>query len=106
MIRSSRFVATLAAMSTASISLADQKREGLLSYDHMNWNGGFGMGGGLMMLIFLGVIIFLIVVAVHGFTRGKPEAREPDAMEILKQRFAKGEIDEDEFQKRKYTLNS
>jgi len=97
---------TVAAVWSASAAFADQRSDGPWGYNHMMWGGGFGMGGGLMMLVFWGIIIFLIVIAVRWFTVGKPESREPDALDILKQRFARGEIDEEEFQKRKNTLES
>ncbi len=60
------------------------------------------MVGGIMMLIFWGVILALIVMAVRWFANDRPSGRKStDAMDILNSRFAKGEIDEDEFLKRK-----
>ncbi|WP_377513414.1 SHOCT domain-containing protein [Octadecabacter sp. R77987] len=72
-------------------------------FGHM-WGGGYGMSGGLMMVLFWGVVIALIVVAVrrHGTGTGKPDQ---DPAKILKERFARGEIDEDEYRKRLATLN-
>jgi len=70
------------------------------------WGGGYGMIGGLMMLVFWGLVIFLIVVAVRRFTNGNSAPKQPDALDVLRDRFAKGEIDEEEFQKRKSTLES
>lgn len=99
-------ITALAAMLAASAALADQRSDGPWGYDQMMWGGGYGMGGDLMMLLFWGVIIFLIVVGVRWFSDGKGGRRQPDAMDILKERFAKGEIDEEEFQKRKTTLES
>ena len=64
------------------------------------------MIGGLMMLVFWGLVIFLIVVAVRRFTTGNSAPKQPDALDVLRDRFAKGEIDEEEFQKRKSTLES
>ena len=64
------------------------------------------MFGGLMMLVFWGLVIFLIVVAVRRFTNGNSAPNQPHALDILRDRFAKGEIDEEEFQKRKSTLES
>ena len=64
------------------------------------------MIGGLMMLVFWGLVIFLIVVAVRRFTNGNSAPKQPDALDVLRDRFAKGEIDEAEFQKRKSTLES
>ena len=70
----------------------------------MMWGTGYGMGGGLMMVAFWGGIILLIVVAVRWLADGTAGRRPPDAMDILKQRFARGEIDEEEFQKLKAIL--
>ena len=74
-------------------------------YGHM-WRGGHGMiGGGLMMLVFWGVIIALIVVAVRWFA-DKDKASGSSALSILEERFARGEIDEDEFKRRKAALKA
>jgi putative membrane protein len=57
------------------------------------------------LLIFWGVILALIVMAVRWFTSGRPGGTQStDATDILKSRFASGEIDEDEFRKRKAAL--
>lgn len=66
--------------------------------------------GGLMMILFLGAIIVLIVVLVRwlsGHTGqqhfGGPAHKMP--LDILKERFARGEIDEEEFEKRRKRLS-
>lgn len=72
----------------------------------MMWGNGYGMGGGLVMLVFWGLIIVLIVFAVKWLmdnSRGSG-GRERDAMETLRERFAAGEIDEEEFERRRKTL--
>ncbi|MEQ9040189.1 MAG: SHOCT domain-containing protein [Silicimonas sp.] len=74
------------------------------SFGHMMWGGGFGMAGGLMMLLFWGAIIALIVFAVRGFSTGSSPASKPDAAEILRERYAKGEIDDEEYERRKAQL--
>lgn len=74
-------------------------------YGHM-WGGGYGMfGGGLIMLVFLCFVIALIVIAVRWFSidRGSPGS---SALSILEERFARGEIDEEEFARRKTALRS
>ena len=73
-------------------------------FGHMMWGGGFGMAGGLMMLVFWGAIIALIVFAVRGFSAGSGSADKSDAAEILRQRYAKGEIDDEEYERRKAKL--
>jgi putative membrane protein len=73
--------------------------------DHM-W-GGWGMWllGGLMMLIFWGGLIALAFFAIRAFLRsGKSDTdRRPtfyeggDSLEILRQRYARGEISREEY---------
>lgn len=62
------------------------------------------MFGGLMMLLFWGAIIALIVFAVRGFSARSASDGKPDAAEILRERYAKGEIDDDEYERRKTKL--
>ena len=97
-------IAVTAASLAASTAYADQRGDGAWGHDHMMWGGGYGMFGGLMMLVFWAVIIALIVVAARWFSDGGSGRGQSDAMNILKERFAKGEIDEDEFKKRKTAL--
>lgn len=70
----------------------------------MMWGGGYGMFGGLMMLVFWGVVIAGIVFLVLWLRGDRPAGKSTDAQEMLRQRFAKGEIDEDEFKRRKAVL--
>ena len=79
----------------------------------MPWMHGFGFGwggmifGGLLTLLFWGVIIALIVFAVRALSRpgsrqvtpaaGSPGQVTDQALEILRQRYARGEISKDEF---------
>jgi len=82
----------------------------------MGWDYGWGMMffGGLLMLLFWGVVIALAVWAIRALTRserdrneGRPLAsRENSAIEILKQRYAKGEISREEFQNMRRDLES
>jgi putative membrane protein len=64
---------------------------------------GFGhMLGGRIMLVFWGVIIALVIAVVRPFSI-KFETKAQDLTGILKERFASGEIDEDEYRDRKAT---
>jgi putative membrane protein len=73
---------------------------------------GMGMGGGMMMWMVIWALVGLAVLAlaVAGVVwlvrRSGPEAghRPESAEEILKRRYAAGEIDEDEFQGRRADL--
>ncbi len=71
---------------------------------------GFGFGGGMWFgWLFWLVIIVVIVWAVKSFVDSQNRTSAPrdsssDALELLKKRFANGEIDEEEFQRRKRLL--
>ena len=86
------------------IAHADPEGNWGRGYGHMSWGSGYGIFGGLMTLIFWGVIIALIFFAVRWFSDNKTPTRASEALDILRERFAKGEIDEDEFKKRKSAL--
>ena len=67
------------------------------------WHGA-GMGGGFMWLFWI-FIIALVVFLLKGLgSNGGSGKAEEDALEILKKRFARGEMDEKEFKQRKDTL--
>lgn len=67
------------------------------------------IGSGLMMLVFWGGIILLIVLLARGFggtgSARQPEQPRPTALEILKERYARGEIDKQEYDDRRKTLS-
>jgi putative membrane protein len=70
-----------------------------------NWGGW--IVGALMMLLFWGGLVALVVFLVRGFGSRPSQGHEqkrPDATEILAERFARGEISEDEFEQRKRVL--
>ena len=96
------FAIALPATIPATAAMAGPGDE--FGYGHM-WGGGYGMmGGGLMMLLFWGVIIALIFVAVRWYS-DKGQQTGSNALKILEERFARGEIDDDEFQRRKAALD-
>ncbi len=75
-------------------------------YGHM-WGDGFGMGffGSGMMLLFWGVIIFLVVMAVRWFgDRDSGGSTAGSAIDILKDRLAKGEIEPEDYELRRKAL--
>lgn len=80
--------------------------------DHMSgWGYALGIIG---MVLFWGVIIVAVVVAVRYLSRDRRERTRPDetrpasqpsgAEEILAERFARGEINESEYHERLDTL--
>ncbi|MFC0159171.1 MULTISPECIES: SHOCT domain-containing protein [Mameliella] len=70
---------------------------------HM-WGGGFGFMGGLTMLIFWGAVVALIVFLVVRLRDAPVQPRETKALDALQLRFAKGEIDEEEYRRLKAAL--
>ncbi|OGW27790.1 MAG: hypothetical protein A2X59_05450 [Nitrospirae bacterium GWC2_42_7] len=67
---------------------------------------GWGMGfGWLIMIIFWGLVILGIAYIVKSLAGGvKKEEKDTTPVEILKKRYAKGEITKDEFEKMKDDL--
>jgi putative membrane protein len=77
---------------------------------HM-WNGGWSMFlGPLSGLLFLGVLVALVVLLVRGLSGGSTAVTGPSStktpLDILRERFARGEIDKDEFEERKRVLGA
>lgn len=86
----------------------------------MMWGHGWGTGGwvfgGILMLLFWAGVIALIILAIRTFTSSSsrpPVSTGPSsadhsiqALGILSERYARGEIDKDEFDERRATLLS
>ncbi len=74
--------------------------------------GGDGMGWGgwlaivVMMVVFWGAIAWVIVTLIrqNGRPAEPPAARGPDPRAILDERFARGDIDEDDYRRRRDAL--
>jgi putative membrane protein len=71
------------------------------------WHWGFGML--LQMALYWGVLILLIVLLVRWIfgKQSGPVPRAPDksALDILKERYARGEIGKDEFDQKKRDIS-
>ena len=70
------------------------------SYGMMSW-----LGGGIMMVAFSALFIGIIVWVLREIS-GKQDVSSSRALDILKERYAKGEIDKKEFEERKKDLAS
>lgn len=78
----------------------------------MPWYGMFL--GPLMMILFVALIVVIVVLIVrwlggsssnhHETPRQRPQGGGRDALDILRERFARGEIDEEEYNRRKRLL--
>lgn len=72
--------------------------------DHMMGWGGWWFGP-VMMLVFLAVIVLIIIGLWRLFSGSQSDRARSDAsLEILRERFARGEIDEEEFESRRRAL--
>jgi putative membrane protein len=69
-------------------------------WGHMSW----GYGGALMWLIFLVLIGVVIYFVVRGEKWMKRDAGDETAIDILKKRYAKGELTKKEYEKMKEDL--
>lgn len=66
---------------------------------------GFGSFGFIFMILFWGLIIWGIVYLVrNASSQSNSTTSRKDAMEILKERYAKGEIDKKEFEEKKKAI--
>ena len=63
------------------------------------------MIGGLMMIVFWGVVIYFVVIGVQKLTSQNSGRVSRRASEILKERYAKGEIGREEYEKMKKYLD-
>ncbi len=89
-------------------------KEALADYrNYCQWGMGYGMMGGfgfLLMIIFWLLIVALIVLLIRrlvssGHTGISSPPQADSALEILKKRYARGEIDKEEFEAKKKDLS-
>lgn len=71
----------------------------MYGFDHF----GMGLGGLGMILVWVVPLILLILVVRH-FRVDKGKGRSTSALEILDGRYARGEIDREEYVKRRADL--
>jgi len=76
--------------------------------------GGWGMMGGfgwmwlmpIFFILFWGLVIWAIVALVRGLSesRGYDSSKADSALEVLKKRYARGEINKEEYEEKKRDL--
>ncbi len=73
---------------------------------HPMWGmwGIWGIGMMLMMLVFWGVVITGIVLGIRWLVSQGHGSRSDTALDILRQRYARGEINKEEFEAKKRDL--
>lgn len=75
--------------------------------DYIPFEGSFGFLGPVLMMLFWAAIIILIVYLVregYGMSCKQGGHRSTRALDILKERYAKGEIKKEEFEAMKKDL--
>ena len=71
----------------------------------MSWMwGAWGLGMMLMMLVFWSLVITGIVLAMRWLASQGERSRSDWALDILRERYARGEIDKDEFEAKRRDL--
>jgi putative membrane protein len=80
----------------------------------MWWDGGYGMMifGPLFMMLMLTVVIVAVFFLVrwlggpwHGMTPPHQASSDQTALNILKERFARGEINKDEYEEKRRLIS-
>lgn len=67
-------------------------------------HGWLGFGGGFMWIFWI-LIIIAIIALIRGFSGAGSNAGSPESpMEILRKRYAGGEISDEEFERRRKEL--
>jgi len=84
----------------------------MYEYNNMmdGWNGTYGQGNGIMSLIFMSVVMALFVISIILLIRylsrtSRTNATHESAIDVLKRRYASGEIDKKQFDQTKKDLN-
>ncbi|UCD36014.1 MAG: SHOCT domain-containing protein [Nitrospiraceae bacterium] len=72
----------------------------------MHWDYGWGMGfGWVSMIVFWVLVVLGIVSVIKMIAGGAHKTEKPEtAMDVLKKRYARGEIDREEFEQKKKDL--
>lgn len=86
------------------LAWADAAGDGAYGRGHMWGGGGYWIFGPIMMVLFVAAIVAVMVLVVRGLAGGGQGAKPKAAQDILEERFARGEIDKEEFEQRRQTL--
>lgn len=70
----------------------------------MNGTGGMFFGGGFMWIFWILIIVFIIYAIKAGMGNSTDDSSKESPLEILKKRYARGEINEEEYERRRKEL--
>ena len=102
------FMITIMIFSLIAVYGYAQMGPGYMGPGMMNWGYGMGWGWSIIMMAFwiavIVGIIFLIRWVVLSADRRREIRGEDSALEILRNRYAKGEINKEEFEEKKRDL--
>ena len=80
--------------------------QGFTGMEHFGWGWGGMIFGPLMMVAVLALVIFGVMTLVRSTSSDRARAGDGrDAQGLLRERFAAGEIDAEEFEARMRVLN-
>ena len=97
----------LIALTVEPLSVWAQQPRSDYHGSHMMWESGWMFLGPLMMIAFIAAIVVVVVLLVRWLGDHRPSAHvssENRAADILKERFARGEIDKEEYEERRRIL--
>ncbi len=86
---------------------------GAMMGSHGGWGGLAWLGMGLGSLVVVGLIVLLVVLVVGGLGHDRrrtvagtplPGTGSPTAQQILEERFARGDLTEEEYRRRREVL--
>ncbi len=72
---------------------------------HPMWWGTWGIGMMLIMLLFWSLVIIGVVLGIRWLMNQGKESSSNSALEILCERYARGEINKDDFEAKKRDLS-
>lgn len=113
MARSIRYLVYASLALLVSSPVLAQQGQGPMYGPHM-WNGGWSgwFFGPIMMIVFIAVTVVVVVLVIRRLGgSGRDSIAEQPAppsktpLDILKERFARGEIDKEEFEERRRVLD-
>ncbi len=78
--------------------------------ENMGIYGGWGMGLGWIIMVLFWVLLIAGIVAfakwILGVSSGNPMSPDKSAIDLLKERYARGEIEKEEFEQKRQDLKS